>query len=278
MIAKLEQVDSLDTPGIELYLTLKSPLAHRQKDVFVAEGSKVVERFLLGKLTALSFLMTIEWFERSRKLIEQRTEPIDVFIADAEILKKIVGFKYHQGIMGVGRVPPPLDIEQVITNVKKPGFIVALDNLEHAENVGVVLRNCGACGVSAVIAGETCIDPWLRRSVRNSMGAIFAVPVIYSKNLAETLTILKRKFAISMYAAHVSEDSVSLYDTKLTSDCCVVFGNEGKGLSQAVIEICDEMVRIPMAPERSRFVDSFNVACASAIVLSEVYRQRRGGG
>jgi tRNA G18 (ribose-2'-O)-methylase SpoU len=61
-----------------------------------------------------------------------------------------------------------------------------------------------------------------------------------------------------------------LYNTDLTKDTCIVLGNEGDGISQNIIDICDYKVSIPMAPG----IDSFNVACASAIILYEVNRQR----
>jgi tRNA G18 (ribose-2'-O)-methylase SpoU len=61
-----------------------------------------------------------------------------------------------------------------------------------------------------------------------------------------------------------------LTGTDFTKDCCVVFGNEGLGISKEVLESCDEAVAIPM-PEK---VDSLNVGAAAAVFLYEANRQR----
>jgi tRNA G18 (ribose-2'-O)-methylase SpoU len=58
--------------------------------------------------------------------------------------------------------------------------------------------------------------------------------------------------------------------TDFTSDCCIVFGSEGCGISAPVLESCDEAVAIPMPPT----VDSLNVGAAAAVFLYEIARQR----
>ncbi|MEI9960597.1 MAG: TrmH family RNA methyltransferase [Limisphaerales bacterium] len=56
-------------------------------------------------------------------------------------------------------------------------MLVALDEVSNAENLGALVRNCVAFGVQGLIVGETSSSPFLRRAVRNSMGAIFQLPV-----------------------------------------------------------------------------------------------------
>ena len=131
------------------------------------------------------------------------------------------------------------------------------------------MRNCVAFGVSALIAGETCCNPFLRRTVRNSMGALFKLPVLESTNLAQTLREL-RAHGIRCVAAHPHTDKMVLSQTDFTGDCCVVFGSEGHGISKEVLAACDEAVAIPMANE----VDSLNVSMAAAVFLYEANRQR----
>jgi tRNA G18 (ribose-2'-O)-methylase SpoU len=60
-------------------------------------------------------------------------------------------------------------------------------------------------------------------------------------------------------------------EADFTSDCCIVFGSEGSGISPAVLAECDEAVAIPMPPD----VDSLNVASAAAVFLYEANRQRK---
>jgi TrmH family RNA methyltransferase len=270
MISRIETLLSPDKCGLEPYLTLKKPSLHKEMGIFVAEGNKVVHRFLESKLTAVSVLTTPESFEFYKELLEKKREPLSVFLTSSQELKKIVGFQYHQGIMATGKIPSPMTIQQIIDNSSEPYIFVALDRLESAENTGVIARNCAACGVQALLIGETSADPYLRRAVRNSMGNIFKIPVFYSSKLKDTLCELRTKCNFKIYAAHPGAASCRIYDADLIESCCIVFGNEGSGISEEILEVCDQSISIPMAPQ----VDSFNVACASAVILYEMEKQR----
>jgi TrmH family RNA methyltransferase len=171
--------------------------------------------------------------------------------------------------MAVGKVPEPKSLETTIASIETPHFLVALDGLVNAENVGVVVRNCAAFGVGAVIAGETSSSPYLRRAVRNSMGTVFQMPVIHSENLRETLQGLHRSHNIDIVAAHVRATS-TIDKSDFTKSTCIVLGHEGEGISQNILDICTAQVAIPMM----NGTDSLNVASASAAFLYEVRRQR----
>jgi tRNA G18 (ribose-2'-O)-methylase SpoU len=180
-----------------------------------------------------------------------------------------VGFEIYQGVLGIAKTPPPLTLENILALDTRPRLFVAMDGLANAENVGTLMRNCLAFDVAALISGETCCNPFLRRTVRNSMGAIFKLPVLESANLVETLRAL-RAHGVRCLAAHPHTDKKVLSQADFTGDCCIVFGSEGHGISQEVLAACDEAVAVPMAND----VDSINVSMAAAVFLYEVNRQR----
>jgi TrmH family RNA methyltransferase len=133
----------------------------------------------------------------------------------------------------------------------------------------MMVRNAMAMRVDALIVGEKSCSPYLRRAVRNSMGAILHLPTVESTNLVETLEDLGRR-GIRRFAAHPRPGSKRISEADFRSDCCVVVGNEGSGISDAVVALCDESVEIPMFHQ----VDSLNVSNAAAIFFYEVLRQR----
>ncbi len=266
----LHHVTSLDFPELQPYRTLRRPLAHQQLGIFVAEGEKVVQRLLESDLTIRSILLTPEWLSVYRSKIEARGERIELYVAEKKLLETIVGFNLHQGIMAVAQVPAPTTIEEVLARHSRPYFLAAVDGLTNSENLGMLVRNCAGFGLQALLVGETSSSPYLRRAVRNSMGAVFKLPVVQTENLAELLTTLRTRFAIRSFAAHPRADERSLHQAQFGSDCCLVFGSEGGGISARVLEACDERVAIPML----NGVDSLNVAGASAVVFYEVVRQR----
>ncbi len=266
-------IRSLDLPGLEPYRTLRRPLEHIEQGIFVAEGEKVVRRLLGSSLAVLSLLLTPEWFDQY-----ERSVPIprdaDIYVGEKELLETIVGFNLHQGIMAVARVPADTTLEEIIALRPGPKLLAAIDGLANAENVGVVTRNCAAFGADALLAGETSSSPYLRRAVRNSMGTVFTLPVLHTRHLAGVLLELREAHGFTVVGAALDPGAVPLARTPLAGDVCVVFGNEGSGISQEVAAACSVKSIIPML----NGTDSLNVASASAVVLYEAQRQRAHGG
>jgi len=184
-------------------------------------------------------------------------------------LERIIGHSMYQGVMAVGRVPPALSLEEVMAKASRPWLFAALDGINNAENLGVLVRNCGAFGVQALLVGETSCSPFLRRAVRASMGVVLRLPVVELTELRATLRGLAEA-GVRCVAAHPHSEGKRLSQADLTSDCCLVFGNEGEGISPAVLEVCTDSVEVPMNPG----VDSLNVGSASAVFLYEANRQR----
>lgn len=263
------RIISLELPELQPYRTLRRQDEHKEQGIFVAEGDKVVGRLLDSSLDVISLLLTKEWYEELNGL-GRIPDHAKVYIGEKNLLQTIAGFRLHQGVMAVARVPKEYGLDDILSASPSPRLVVALDGLAHAENVGVIVRNCGAFGVQAVIAGETTCSPYLRRAVRNSMGAVFRVPVIHSDNLAETLGHTQLGWNMKLIAAH-PHTNTPLDSIDFRKDVCVVFGSEDAGISEAVLGLGPTAATIPMANN----VDSLNVANASAAFLYEIQRQRR---
>ena len=267
---KIQNIDDLGAPEIRPYRTLRRPLEHNREGIFVAEGEKVVRRLLASGIPVVSMLMTPEW--HGKLAADGAFDPLNavtLFLADRSLLETIVGYNLHQGIMAIGRVPPERPLGDILSAIPGPRFLVALDGLVNAENVGVVVRNCAGFGADAIISGETSSSPYLRRAVRNSMGTVFSLPVVHSGDLAGDLRMLHEKYRMRTIAAHPHERS-AIHGFDLSGDVCIVLGNEGSGVRPEILEACTDRVAIPMM----NGTDSLNVASASAVLLYEVRKQR----
>ena len=260
---------------------MRRPVEHETQGIFVAEGEKVVRRLLESHFTVVSAVFWERWLNDFRPLLEARPENITVYLAEKEWLETLTGFSMFQGVLAVGNIPAPVSLETILRDAPAPRLLAAADGLTSSENLGALVRNCAAFNVRALIVGETSTSPFLRRAVRNSMGAIFQLPVVElgkidssasaGRTLAETLRALRER-GIRCIAAHPRGDR-SLYHADFSKDCCLVFGSEGAGISAAVLDSCDETVSLPM-PDK---VDSLNVGAAAAVFLYEASRQRRNG-
>jgi len=163
--------------------------------------------------------------------------------------------------------------------------------LSSAANLAALVRHFAGFGVHALITGENSTSPFLRRAVRSSMGTIFHLPIVelasfhtsdithhasrithQSSAPSTLLEVLRhlRSREIHCIAAHPHATAKNLAQAGFQRDCCILFGSEGYGISQSLLDHCNEAVAIPMAPD----VDSLNVAAAAAVFLYEVQRQR----
>lgn len=276
MIAALHHIDTLDHPGLEPFRTLRRPVEHWEQGIFVAEGEKVVARLLESRLTLRKLLLSPDWFDRHRGAIERNVHSLQVYIGEKKLLETIVGHSLHQSIMAVADVPTPWTMHDLSTHLAAQqranirSRIVMVDGITNAENMGVIVRNCVCFGADALIVLPTSCDPYLRRSVRNSMGNIFRLPIIYwnesiplERNIAEL-----KAFGVTIYGAHPHPNSTDIRTLHPSDRSCIVFGAEGNGISPPLLGHCDAFFTVPM----QEGVDSLNVASASAVVLWEFQR------
>lgn len=218
---------------------------------FIGDGSRVVRRMLRNNCV-VRILCTEDW---TRTL--EFPSGVDVLTAPRERLDRLVGFRLHQGIMALGKIPPQKPL--------RGSILLAMDGLSNAENVGAILRTCAAFGVDGVIIGPGTSSPWLRRAVRVSLGAPLRVPVHFTADLAATLRPL------NAYAAHIHGERRDYRDVDYTQDCCLVLGGEAHGVCPEAVGACRASIYIPMEGGW----DCLNVASSAAVLLSEVRRQRR---
>jgi len=265
----VQSIDSLELPELAPYRTLKRPAEHEARGIFVAEGDKVVHRLLESSLTVLSVLIPEPRWPEYEPALGRRPENILAYVTPKRVVEQLVGFRMFQGVMAVARIPPPLTLDEVLARSPSPRLFVAADGLMNAENTGALVRNCVAFGVQALLVGETCASPFLRRAVRNSVGTVFQLPIVSPPRLVAAIKHLQTR-GVRCLAAHPHTEQKELWQADFSGDCCVVLGSEGDGLSVPVREACDVAVAIPMQSG----VDSLNVASASAVFLYEASRQR----
>ena len=140
--------------------------------------------------------------------------------------------------------------------------VAVLEDLVDHTNVGAVFRNAAALGVDAVLVSPECADPLYRRSVKVSMGSVFAVPWTRAEPWPSALDVL-RDHGFRVLGMSPDPAGEILGRTDLHGRVAVVLGTEGAGLTDLARARCDASVRIPMAAG----VDSLNVAAASAVVF-----------
>jgi tRNA G18 (ribose-2'-O)-methylase SpoU len=186
-----------------------------------------------------------------------------VYVVPDEVAESLTGYRVHRGALAsLGRWPLP-SVRAVIEEART---IVVLEDLVDHGNVGAIFRCAAALGVDAVVLSPRCADPLYRRSVKVSMGAVFAIPYARMTGWFDGLTDLKSSgFRVLALTPDERATPVggALHDAERVA---LLLGTEGDGLSAHWLHEADEAVRIPMNPAaRAAGVDSLNVVAAAAI-------------
>ena len=175
----------------------------------------------------------------------------------------LVGIDLHSPMMCITHTPPQIDIH----SLKSP--IIALNGIVNSDNVGGIIRNAIGMGFESIITDSTTSSPYLRRSVRVSMGSIALAKCGFSQNLKQDLEQMKSEKGLKIISAEINSHSRSLIDYVFPQDFIVVLGSEGNGIDENILAISDDIIHIPMDSR----VKSLNVSSSSAIILHAA-RQR----
>jgi tRNA G18 (ribose-2'-O)-methylase SpoU len=141
---RVEKISSFDLPGLQPYATMRRPAEQERQGIFVAEGTKVVQRLLESQYTVVSVVLPEKWLDDFRPSLEARAEPIIVYLAEKKLLESLTGFSMFQGVLAVGKIPPTVLLDELLSKNEKPLLLVAVDALTNAENLGALVRNCVA--------------------------------------------------------------------------------------------------------------------------------------
>ena len=140
---------------------------------------------------------------------------------------------------------------------------LVLDGVQDPGNVGTIWRSADALSADGIMLTNGCADPWNWKTVRATMGACFRLPIYEVEDIAQTV----KENGLNLYATALREDTEDIRDVNL-GRAAVVIGSEGKGVSDAVLALCEKTIKIPM---RER-CESLNAAAAATIVLWEMGR------
>ena len=274
------EVGNADDPRLGDYtrLTDAGLRTHLEADhgLFIAEGTKVIARAVAAGHPVRSMLLA-----RGRltdlAALSALTEPdVPVYVVSDEVAEQLTGYRVHRGALAsLARRPLPA-VGEVIAAARR---VVVLEDLVDHANVGAIFRCAAALGVDAVVLSPRCADPLYRRSVKVSMGAVFAIPYArmagWYDGLAElksarfrvlALTPDERATPIGAALDAVRIDAGRIDAGRGTGRVALLLGTEGDGLSARWLLEADEAVRIPMNPAaRAAGVDSLNVVAAAAI-------------
>ena len=255
----MTSITDITDPRVAPYVNVVDPRSDESTTHFLVESENVVKRFLASDFECESVLCADHKADRFVSLVKPGTA---LLTADRRVVNDIMGYKFHSGVMALGRRKIDRPVDDLVSN-EKPCTLVVLPELTDPTNIGAIIRTAAAFGATGVLLGEQCRDPFIRQTIRISMGTIFYLPIIRTLNIRADLIQLRDSHNVQLCAGVLTDNAISLRDARPKPRRAILFGNEGSGLEPDIVSLCDLHVTIPM----QLGTDSLNVAACAAVML-----------
>lgn len=261
----MDIIKSKDNKNIKYISKLISSVKYRKEEGrFVTEGVRLCEEALKNNADIDIFMYSETASSKYANIIDSIKNIANTSICVQDrIFCALSDTKTPQGVLCVVKT---LDKQAHFDKIIKNGIILALDNIQDPSNLGTILRTTDALGVSGVVMSHDCCDIYSPKVVRGSMGAVFRIPFVIIDELAEYI----REFNHygTSYACVLSDDALTVKQTKFSAPVMSVIGNEGNGIRQDVISACTHKLYIPMHNN----AESLNASVAASIIMWEMVK------
>ncbi len=231
-----------------------------QSGLFVIEGTRLCFDAYKSGTEFESVFLTENYLEKFKNDVEKIIDVAEEsYIVTEDIMKHICDTVNPQGIVCV--------CKNIVSNLKvkdNSKFTVLVD-VQDPANVGTISRTAEAFGIDALIVCGGC-DIYNPKALRASMGALFRLPVL-QLNSEEIFNFFKVN-NIKSFASTPREIANELTKTTFDGKCAMLIGNEANGLSDDIINKCDEAITIKMLGR----AESLNAAAAASVLMYEMMR------
>jgi tRNA G18 (ribose-2'-O)-methylase SpoU len=248
------KIDNINIEELQIYKKLRDN-AFTKDNSFIADSPKVVNILLKSDIEVKSILATQEYYDEFKELVSSKNIQ-NLYLVEKEQMQGIVGHKIHHNCMMHGTRALETSLDAMGEN------IIMLDAITSSENVGSIARSAAALGVDSYLLPSQAPHPYARRALRVSMGYVSRLKYNIYEDISQTIDALKKN-GYRVFAAEITPDATMLSQVKTPQKWVLVMGHEGKGISDEVLSLCDEVLSIEMADD----VKSFNVSVAASIMM-----------
>ena len=240
----------------------ESPSFRRKNGEFILEGARLCSDAAKTGIEIRSAFITSKAFSKYEGYIgEISAGGCICYEISEDVAKKLSDTESSQGVFCICAIP-----ERSKNGIEAGGRYLALENLQDPSNLGAVCRSVEALGLDGLIVSGGC-DIYNHKAMRASMGSLLRLNIIEEPSLEELIKKANENGMLTLASVPRSTATdIRKVEMKGGVICCV--GNEGNGLSQAVIDACRMQTVIPMQGR----AESFNASAAAAILAWELIR------
>lgn len=264
----IQKVQSRQNKTVKDIIALQDKKERRKQHCFTVEGVRFAREAFSSGMTVDKICFSADAIQKLYPefagLVSSGTP---IYEMPDPLFRQMTETENPQGVLAVVRIP-----DRSLTTIYRKGFRgLVLDNLQDPGNAGTVIRSAHALGFDAVIATSGSVDIFNSKVLRSTMGSIFHIPVIDNVSMDDILGFIRERHLELIVAC--LEGALPCSETDLTGEFILAVGNEGKGVSEAMLTAAGKKVCIPMPGG----AESFNAGVAASILMYESNRQKQSG-
>ncbi|GGA86341.1 TrmH family RNA methyltransferase [Ornithinibacillus halotolerans] len=241
-------ITSLKNEKVKNWRKLHNRKDRMKTETFIIEGFHLIQEAIKSN-----------W--KIKEIIIQNDIDLPSWINDEDILVTVVEEHVFQHISQTKAPQGIAAVLQIQANSMISGNrVLLLDRIQDPGNLGTIIRTADAAGFDAVVLGEGTVDLYNDKVIRSTQGSLFHIPVVQD-NLSVCINHLKDK-GYSIWASALT-NSKNFHSVKPTEKVALILGNEGSGIDPGLIDLSDEIVKIPIYGK----AESLNVSIAAGILM-----------
>lgn len=255
----MERITSRENERVKRAVRIAASAGARSEEsLFFAEGRK-----LCFDLAAVQRPVTAFYTEALLAACPEAEHlAAEGFLVADGVAAKLAGTKGNQGLFCLFALP-----EASFDQLRPEKGLLLCEEVQNPANVGAVIRSAAAFGYGGVALSPGCADPFGPKALRASAGALLRLPVLTGAPLPALAARLRGEGGV-LYGAALGEDALTPAEVAPRGAFALLVGNEGAGLSQEALALCDARVLIPM----ENGVESLNAAVAASVLMYTLAR------
>lgn len=233
----------------------------REQGLFTLEGLRLcADAAQSGCQVQTLFLTAAAQQKGSERLEALLASAQNIFTVPDEVAAKLSDTVSSQGVFAVLQMLP-----ETALSIQKGGKYVVMDTVQNPQNLGAIARTAEAFGVNGLIVGGGC-DRYNPKALRASMGSLLRLPVFETDDLAATVRAIGKTVPTFATVPDCTAESICAQD--FSGGAAAIIGNEGNGVSEAVLSAAQKRVTIPMRGN----AESLNAAAAATVTVWEMMK------
>jgi TrmH family RNA methyltransferase len=249
---------------VKLILSLQKRMTREENSLFVIEGDKLVREFIMAGNRVALLAGKPEWIDGENEAVINGAD--EVVTVSYDELRRISSLRTPHNVLAVA----PMRNAHFSEDIFSGRLVPVLEYVQDPGNLGTIIRIAAWFGIGNIVCSPDCVDFYNPKVIQATMGAFMHVNVWYRP--LDNLLDRAVTWGIPVYGAVM--DGTSVYDSELGSEGIILFGNESRGISEALLSHVTCPITIPGPAVPVAGLESLNVSMAAAIVCSEFARRR----